>query len=217
MKGRVWIKICGIRKRQEAFWALEAGADAVGFVFAKSPRRITLEKAQALAADLPPEISKVGVFVNALQERVLDTALRCGLDYLQFHGDESPVYVNDFRRKGFKTIKAIPVHSEINPLECTRYGADAILLDTAYKNCRGGGGKTFNWERVSSFRVSGVSMILAGGLKEENIIKALETVRPSGVDTSSGVEGEKGKEKDKIMGFVRKIRFWEEQKERRGK
>lgn len=203
----VKIKICGIKNVQEAALAVEAGADAIGFVMAESPRRVTPEEVEMISRGIPPFVSKVGVFVNEDPPVVKEIADRCGLDVLQFHGQEPPSSLEGFRQK---VIKAFSLKDEESLWELERYeaAADAFLLDTYVPGVPGGTGKTFHWSLVEKIRCS-KPIILAGGLNIDNIMTALQQVNPYGVDVSSGVEDEKGKDPIKMKNFVRKVRSWE--------
>ncbi|MDQ0285691.1 phosphoribosylanthranilate isomerase [Desulfofundulus luciae] len=197
----VRVKICGITDISSALAAAEAGADALGFVFAPSPRRITPSQACRICRELPPFITRVGVFVDAPLEEVRAVAEYCGLDAIQLHGCESPDYC---RALGRRVIKAFRVGDEIDPVELSGHPADAILLDTFVAGQRGGTGRPFDWQLAAGLKLSR-PLILAGGLTPENVGRAVVTVQPYGVDVSSGVEkdGQPGKkDPDKIRRFI---------------
>ncbi|RKO66844.1 phosphoribosylanthranilate isomerase [Desulfofundulus salinus] len=197
----VRVKICGITDISSALAAAEAGADALGFVFAPSPRRITPSQACRICRELPPFITRVGVFVDAPLEEVRAVAEYCGLDAIQLHGSESPDYC---RALGRRVIKAFRVGDEIDPVELSRYPADAILLDTFVAGQKGGTGQPFDWQLAAGLKLSR-PLILAGGLTPENVGRAVAIVQPYGVDVSSGVEkdGQPGKkDPDKIRRFI---------------
>ncbi|AEG15416.1 Phosphoribosylanthranilate isomerase [Desulfofundulus kuznetsovii DSM 6115] len=197
----VRVKICGITDISSALAAAEAGADALGFVFAPSPRRITPSQACRICRELPPFISRVGVFVDAPLEEVRAVAEYCGLDAIQLHGSESPDYC---RSLGRRVIKAFRVGDEIDPVELSGYPADAILLDTFVAGKKGGTGQPFDWQLAAGLKLSR-PLILAGGLTPENVGRAVAIVQPYGVDVSSGVEkdGQPGKkDPDKIRRFI---------------
>ena len=203
----VRIKICGIKNVKEAFLAVEAGADAIGFVMAESRRRVTPEEVEHICREIPPFVSKVGVFVNEDSLVVKEIAGRCGLDVLQFHGQEPPFSLKGFRQK---VIKAFSLKDEESLWELEKYeeAADAFLLDTYVPGLPGGSGITFNWSLAKKLK-SSKPFILAGGLNIDNILTALKQVNPYGVDVSSGVEGNDGKDPLKMKNFVRKVRSWE--------
>lgn len=209
MGGVVKVKICGITTIEDARCAVEAGADALGFVFAVSPRRVNVEVARAIIKGLPPFISKVGVFVNEESGRVEEIAHYVGLDTLQFHGDEPPDYCRLFDR--LKVIKAFRMRSggvDIS-MEVVRYkdSVDAFLLDTYVPGRIGGTGERFPWELALPLKEYG-PLILAGGLTAENVGEAIRLLHPYGVDVSSGVEGDrKGiKDKRKVIEFISNVR-----------
>ena len=205
----VRVKICGIRSADEAEAALGAGVHALGFIFADSPRKISPGDARDIIKGLPPFVGNVGVFVNEKVERVKEIAEISGLDTLQFHGDESPEYCSRF--PDYKVIKALTVGNSVLLNCCVSYDVDALLLDTYYPDKKGGGGRTFNWEAVVSAKEKQWlqrPIILAGGLNPENICKALDTVRPFGIDVSSGVESGGKKSAVRIRQFMSRIHNW---------
>ena len=186
----VKIKICGITNLEDALQAVDAGADALGFVFFKeSPRHIFPEQAAAIIRQLPPFVQTVGLFVNEALETVNQTADLCGLDIIQLHGDESPEFCAVVRRR---VIKAFRV-KDISCLDSMKdYRPAAFLLDAWSPNAHGGTGRTFNWEFAASAAKSN-RIVLAGGLTPANVADAVRQVRPYGVDVSSGVESAPGK------------------------
>lgn len=195
----VKVKICGITDIAAALAAVEAGADALGFVFAPSSRRITKEKAKEIINVLPPFVDRVGVFVNSPPTEVEATADFCGLTTIQLSGDEPPDYRLPTR---FKLIRGFRVGNASLPLNLNEYQADAFLFDTFQPGVYGGTGKIFNWEVLSSIDIL-KPVILAGGLDINNIQKAITTVRPYGVDVSSGVETDGHKDPEKIEKFIK--------------
>ncbi|MDR7433869.1 MAG: phosphoribosylanthranilate isomerase [Armatimonadota bacterium] len=199
------IKICGITTPEAARVAAEAGADAIGLVFAPSRRRVSVEEAKAIVAALPPFVSRVGVFVNEAPERIAAIADACGLDVLQLHGDEPPEACRWFPRK---VIKAIRVRGPESLESLARYEVDAFLLDTFVQGEAGGTGRTFDWE-IAKTASAQFRVILSGGLTPENVREALELVRPYGVDVSSGVETDGSKDPEKIRAFIAAVREWE--------
>ncbi|MFC1509414.1 phosphoribosylanthranilate isomerase [Candidatus Omnitrophota bacterium] len=187
------IKICGITRAEDALYAEELGASAVGFIFyPPSPRSITPADAGVLSKALGPFIARVGVFVDESPEIVNDTIISAGLTAVQLHGAESPEYIRKIR--GAKVIKAFRVGTDFDPEELGRYSVTAFLLDTFDKSGYGGTGKTFDWNRAVPCKRYG-KIILAGGLDGDNITSAVREVKPWGVDISSGVERKPG-EKD---------------------
>ncbi len=198
----VWVKICGIQDTETALWAVHAGADALGFVFADSRRRVTPEQAAQIISVVPPEVKKVGVFVDAPLARVREIAGFCRLDAVQLHGSESPEYC---RLVGFPVIKAFPVGKGDFRQTMKSYDVAAVLLDTYVPGQAGGTGKCFDWRLVKDLRCA-PRIILAGGLNPENVQKAVRIARPYGVDVSSGVETNGRKDKEKIRAFIRKAK-----------
>lgn len=198
----VRVKICGIKTWAEARAALEAGAHALGFVFAPSPRRIHPETAREIITKLPPLVTTVGVFVNEPRYSLLEIASFCRLDVLQLHGEEPPEYCRGISQR---LIKAIRVR-DINSLELIpQYRVDAFLLDAFVPGRAGGTGHTFNWEIARRAKELGPPIILAGGLTPENVAEAIRQVRPYAVDVSSGVETNGQKDPVKIARFMEAV------------
>jgi len=202
------IKICGIKNKKIAHWAVEAGADALGFVFAPSSRCITPFKAKEIIKSLPKNILKIGVFVNEDIVKVREVQQFCGITNLQFHGQESAEYCKQF---GVPLIKAIKVKvngefvpEPINYQKFVKY----FLADTYQHKKEGGTGKTFPWQMALPLKEYG-PVILAGGLNPENIYQAIDFVQPEGVDVSSGVETHNSKDIQKIKNFIQEIWRWE--------
>ncbi len=190
---RVRVKVCGITRPEDAILASRSGADAIGLVFyGKSQRCVDVEQAKAIRAALPAFVSLVALFVNPAVAQVRELLDSLAIDCLQFHGDESPDFCAQFAHP---YMKALRVRDNSNPLpELERYaGASAILLDSFDPALAGGTGKTFDWS-IASRCVAGTSqaIVLAGGLTSDNVVQAIEQVRPWAVDVSSGVESEPG-------------------------
>ncbi len=196
----VIVKICGITSLADGVAAAEAGADAVGFVFHKpSPRFVPLNTAAGIIQQLPPWVVKVGVFVNASEEFVLEAIRQCGLGLLQFHGDEPPEYCRQF---AVMSMKAFRIRDAASLQALEDYPTDAWLLDTYAADKPGGTGDTFNWELLQARRWTR-PFFLAGGLTPDNVSQAVARVRPYGVDVSSGVETAPGKkDPGKVRAFV---------------
>lgn len=201
---RTRVKICGITRSIDAQDAITAGADALGFVFyPPSPRAVTANQARDIICALPPFVSKVGLFVNASVDAVKQTIAHTGIDCLQFHGDETPAFCQQFNLPYYKAIRVKP---ESNLLQYVSdfATATALLLDTYSEKAVGGTGQTFDWQLIPP----GLNkpIVLAGGLEAENVASAIAQVRPYAVDVSGGVELQKGiKSKDKMIAFMRQV------------
>lgn len=198
------IKICGMRNLETAQAAAAMGAEALGFVFAPSPRRIEPVVAKEIIAQLPPFVAAVGVFVNEDAGKVQEIADYCRLDYVQLHGEESLDYCRSLRTK---TIKAVRVRNmqSIELLKSYKSYVSSFLLDTYEPGKAGGTGATFIWDIALEAGKTG-GIILAGGLNPENVGKAVRQARPYAVDVSSGVETEGQKDLDKIKKFIDEVR-----------
>ena len=198
-----WIKICGITNLQDAVDAVSLGVEALGFIFALSPRRISPLAAKEIIRSLPPPVLKVGVFVDEERAEVRRIADGCGLNALQFHGQEPPEYCQEFLLPVIKTIAARSL-DRLRDVE--KYPSVAILLDTWSADRAGGTGKTFPWEWAKEAQGKR-DIILSGGLNPANVYQAIQEVRPAGVDVCSGVEQIPGK-KDllKMIDFVKEVR-----------
>ena len=200
------IKICGITNKEDALWAINLKVDALGFIFADSPRRVKSEIVQGIIELLPPFISSVGVFVDEDREKVEEITESCGLTTLQFHGEESPSYCEGFKQKVVKSFR-VKDKSVLKKAVQYKDKVDAYLLDTYSPFKYGGTGKTFDWRIAKEIKKFGLSVILAGGLSPENIKEAISEVEPYGIDVSSGVEERPGKKSlEKLINFVRIVR-----------
>lgn len=199
------IKICGITTPEEAMVAANAGADAIGMVFANSRRQVDMNISREICRAVPPFVGKVGVFVDEEAQKVRDIAEYCGLDTLQFHGSESLQYCSQFPQK---VIKAFRVKDERSLAQVHYYAQYTPLLDSYAEGEMGGTGCAFKWN-LAIQAAKQYPIILAGGLREDNVILAIETVRPYAVDVSSGVEINGKKDFDKIRCFINTIRRWE--------
>ena len=198
-------KICGITRIEDALAAVEAGADALGFVFyAKSPRAVTALQARAIIAALPPFVTTVGLFVNASACELNETLDAVPLDLLQFHGDETPEQCQGYHRPYIKALR-VKAGDDIAGA-CKAYaGASGILLDAYVEGVPGGTGQAFDWSLIP--RDLSAPIILAGGLTVENVAGAIVQVRPYAVDVSGGVEKSKSiKDHDKIRAFMQAVR-----------
>jgi phosphoribosylanthranilate isomerase len=195
-------KVCGITTPEAALAAASSGADAIGLVFAESPRKVSLEEAREIAAALPEGVLKVGVFVNEEPEEVLRIAREVGLDYAQLHGDETPETVTFLREGGVKVMKALRVRDEGSLAAMEGYGADLVMLDAWSEKARGGTGERFDWALAKSLRGRG-NIVVSGGLSPENVREAISFFAPYGVDASSSLEEAPGKKnEERVRRFV---------------
>jgi phosphoribosylanthranilate isomerase len=193
------IKICGITNIEDARAAVDLGADALGFVFAESSRRISPENARDITNQLPPFVAKVGVFVNAPLTHLRRIRDYCGLDAVQLHGEEDADYIQAL---GPCVIKAL----RLNGKPLGELPNAALLLDAYDPQLRGGTGKLCDWSAAKELAKSRL-VILAGGLGPDNVAQAIKQVKPYAVDVSSGVEIEPGrKDHDKIASFINNAR-----------
>ena len=202
----VRVKICGITNLEDALASFFYGADAIGFVFyKKSPRYISPIKAGNISRILPKGISRAGVFVNEKESVVKKIAKLCGLDMLQFHGQESPEYCRKF--KGYKIIKAFRVGGQINLDDLSGYKTFAYLFDTYSKSKSGGTGKKFNWNLLKQIVKINHPVFLSGGLTCGNVPKAIKLLKPDWVDASSALEIRPGKkDHQKIRRFIKAVK-----------
>ena len=223
LKNKVKVKICGLTNIEDAKMCTNLGANFIGFVFADSPRQVTKEKAKEIIdalSLLSNTVKKVGVFVNEEPATVESIANYCGLDILQFHGDEKPDYCSHFRnikrrvgkptptRVGkFEIFKAFRLRGKEDLASISSYKVDAYLLDTFTPDKYGGTGKTFNWNLAVEVKKFGCSIVLSGGLDAKNVSEAIRKVQPEIVDVSSGVESIPGKKDSrKLKEFMEEVK-----------
>ncbi|MDD4665274.1 MAG: phosphoribosylanthranilate isomerase [Clostridia bacterium] len=196
----MWVKICGITNLADGEAAVASGADALGFVFAPSKRRIEPALAREIIWRLPAEVEKIGVFVEETLSRVREIAAYCGLTGLQLHGEETPEYLTYL--KDYDLIKSFRMNSQTDFVKIKDYivqsSVNRILLDSFVPGQWGGTGKTFSWESLADCNWGGIQVIIAGGLNPENVSEAIRLGKPAGVDVSSGVEKEPGR-KDLVL------------------
>jgi phosphoribosylanthranilate isomerase len=209
----MWVKICGTTNLEDALAAVDAGADALGFVFADSPRRVDPGTAGEITRAVPERIEKIGVFVNETAERIRVIVEKGGLSGVQLHGYgtlDVPITLEAARGapRELQVILVLPIlrSGEIGEGLFHFGNADRVLFDTAVEKKRGGSGQTWNWENGKAFLeiVSDhVKVIIAGGLTPANVADAIRTLHPWGVDVVSGVEREPGKKDHaKVRAFV---------------
>ncbi|MEK7844407.1 MAG: phosphoribosylanthranilate isomerase [Pseudomonadota bacterium] len=201
----VRVKVCGITRSEDATIAVQLGVDAIGFVFwRKSARYINPLMASQIAAHIPPFVCTVGVYVDPEFDWVEETAKVAKLNLLQFHGDETPEFCNQFSQP---YIKAIRVKQDTDLLQCAeRYNtAKGLLLDTYTTNMPGGTGHAFDWSLIPQHLP--MPLILSGGLNSSNVAMAIQQIQPWAVDVSSGVEVSKGiKDEKKIFAFMQGVK-----------
>lgn len=197
------VKICGITEIESASVAVREGADAIGFVFAKSKRKVSLEQAKSIIDTLPREIEKVGVFVNEDAITINEIVEKVGLTMVQLHGNEEPALCEKF---SVPVIKALGISSKEDCKKIQQYPCEYILLDSPKGKYQGGNGLTFPWEYVDTSYVKGKKLILAGGLQRENVAAAIHSLKPFMVDVSSGVETDGKKDHGKIIAFIREAK-----------
>ena len=194
----VKVKICGITRLSDARAACAAGADALGFIFAKSPRRVSEGTVKKIVSSLGPWVTKVGVFVNMPPAKVARTMEVCGLDVIQLHGDEKAATARALQKSGYPVIKALRVGGKLPKAALKSYPADAFLFDTAQKGVYGGTGRSFDWKLLRSLRTD-KPVIVSGGLRADNVRGLLKQFKPFAVDVSSGVEASPGKKDPKLV------------------
>ncbi|MBB3239247.1 phosphoribosylanthranilate isomerase [Pseudomonas sp. Tn43] len=189
---------------EDALAAVEAGADAIGFVFyTKSPRAVTVQQARAIIKALPPFVTTVGLFVNASRCELGEILDAVPLDLLQFHGDETAADCEGWHRPYIKALR-VKAGDDI-AAACDAYAsASGILLDTYVEGVPGGTGEAFDWSLIPQHLSKPI--ILAGGLTPDNVAEAIARVRPYAVDVSGGVEASKGiKDQAKIQAFIKAV------------
>jgi len=199
---RTRTKICGITRLEDAKASILAGCDALGFVFYKeSPRYIALDAFKVIVKELPPFVTKTGLFVNA-DPAEIEEAIQSGfVNVLQFHGDETPDFCRQFN---FPYIKAVAVSSSVDLIQYAKdfHDAEALLLDAYHEHLKGGTGQTFDWNLIPQSLSKPI--VLAGGLHVDNVKEAIKKVKPYAVDVSGGVEESKGiKNSLKIQAFIK--------------
>ena len=199
----VKVKICGITNIEDALYAANQGADALGFIFyKKSPRYIKPERARIIIQQLPKFVKRVGVFVNAREAAIRRVRRNLKLDMLQFHGNESADFCRRF--SDFKVIKAFRVKGKIDPKDLLRYDVWGFLFDSFVKNKFGGTGRNFDWQLLSCLKGLEKIIFLSGGLNPQNVKEALRNFSAHWVDASSSLEKYPGKKDfDKIKRFIK--------------
>jgi len=212
-----WVKICGITNLEDALLAVEAGADALGFVFYdKSPRYVDRKTARRIVAELPSRIESVGVFVNQLEDSICTVADEVELSAVQLHGDKEDPHVADLvvkRRPNLKVLVGISMQHPTPESWAMMWRPDvvsAFLVDSGTSSKPGGTGQTFDWRarRKSIEVIANLGhVVIAGGLTMTNVAEAIRILRPWGVDVASGVEARPGKkDPEKVRAFVAAVR-----------
>ncbi|MBV8435921.1 MAG: phosphoribosylanthranilate isomerase [Silvibacterium sp.] len=218
----MWVKICANTSLEDAQLAAAAGAEAVGFVFAESVRRVTPAQVRAITPKLPAHLEKYGVFVDAGFEEIVGIVEDCGLTGVQLHATNDPALASRLRER----FSGVPGRGPLRILRVIHYGGDleaqlcaaqsdvaidAVLVDSRTATLVGGSGRKFDWQAASgSFRSAGsrLRMIMAGGLNPDNVGEAIQTLRPWGVDVATGVESAPGKKDPaKLKAFVENARI----------
>jgi phosphoribosylanthranilate isomerase len=220
----IWVKICGNTSLEDALLAAAAGADSLGFIFAASPRRVTVAAAATICAGLPGPIEKIGVFVDAGAEEISATVRACGLTGVQLHFATQAGLAGELRvllGRQARILRVVHLQAGTGADSAARVAAeiavladdaalDGVLVDSRTATASGGTGLTFDWNaaRDGVFgSQSGLRLIAAGGLTPANVAEAVKTLRPWGVDVVSGVEAAPGrKDADKVRAFVERAR-----------
>jgi phosphoribosylanthranilate isomerase len=203
MAHRTWIKMCGLTRLEDALACAEAGVDALGFVFAASPRRVTPEQAVAIIRELPPHILRFAVFVEETPAEIARVLQLTDVDRIQIHGFEEPT-VHEVC--GTRVVKVFRARDETVLPEIEESRPAMFLLDTWKRDAAGGTGERFDWAIAKRTRSLG-RLVLAGGLTPDNVGDAIREVRPFGVDVSTGIETSPGvKNAAKIRAFIEAVR-----------
>lgn len=205
---RILVKVCGLTRSEDVTAAVMAGADALGFVFTASPRRVSIEKACELVSFIPDGVLRIGLFLDQEHSEIGKVVESVKLDILQFHGNEKERHCNIY---GLPYLKAVPMQSRLSIEQAERDypGASGLLLDSHEAGKPGGSGKVFDWSLTSA---RSKPLWLAGGLNAGNVGRAIDRVRPYAVDVSSGVESSPGiKDAARIDAFVSAVRRKEQE------
>lgn len=197
------VKICGLKEAVHVEAAVQAGVDAIGFVFAPSQRRITPEQAHVLAEIIPPTVKKVGVFVNEKPSVIREIYTQVPLDYVQYHGQETPEMIEAI---GLPAIKAFAVRTEEDVRQAAAYNVAYYLFDAPGTDYQGGSGHVFDWSLLEKVGIPKTQLWLAGGLHSGNVQQAIEMVQPILIDVSSGVEENQQKSVEKIQQFLTQVK-----------
>lgn len=201
----MFLKVCGVTRLTDALHAVQHGATALGFVFwPGSPRCVTAERVREIVAELPSSVTTVGVFVNESIDGIRRTVATAGLTTVQLHGDEPPAYADAL---GWPVLRSVTLDNAADAGAAWAAGT-TFLLDASDPVRRGGTGAVVNWAKAAELARLGQPLVLAGGLTPTNVADAIESVRPFGVDVSSGVEAAPGvKDFDKVARFLENARM----------
>lgn len=196
-EGRTRLKICGITNKEDAIMISNLGADAIGFVFAKSKRKVTPERAKEIIEILPPFITTVGIFMDTTLNEVNEISEFTSIDVIQLHGNETPQYCNKVKKKVIKGIAITATDTRETLLsKMKNYSVSAFILDPGR-----GSGKAFDWNIAKGIEKN---IIIAGGLTPDNVKQVISDLHPYGVDVSTGVEKAYGKkDRKKVEKFIK--------------
>lgn len=202
----LWIKICGVTSVEDALLVQQSGADAIGLNFARSsPRFLEVDAAARIVEALSGDLEVVGVFVDCPVAEILRVVSLAGLDTVQLHGDESPEFLEGLQRE-ISAYKALRIGSAADVNIAGDFSGERILTDAKVTGAMGGTGHTFDWSLISELNTAR-KLILAGGLRPDNVADSIRMVHPYGVDTASGVEDSPGKKDSrKVTAFVEAAR-----------
>ena len=200
------IKICGLTKPEDAAKCIDLGASAIGLVFfKKSPRYLTVNRAQGIIHALPKDATVVGVFANEPFNSIMDIVYSCNISTVQLHGNEPPKFVNDLIKQGLRVIKALYMEGEPSVKKMATYDASAFLVECAEGILPGGNAMAWNWQDAAPLGETH-PLILAGGLNADNVGTAIREAMPDMVDVSSGVESAPGKkDMHKVQMFIKAV------------
>ncbi len=210
----LWVKVCANTSLADASLAAEAGADAVGFVFAPSPRQVTIAQVEPITEGLPSSIEKIGVFVESRFEEIAAAIVACRLTGVQIHrtgGNELAARLREHFGTALRILRVLHYGSDLadNIAALSEdKNTDAILVDSRTATVVGGTGLRFDWDAATAqFRSDGSRLVAAGGLDPDNVAEAINKLRPWGVDVASGVEASPGrKDPKKVRAFVENAR-----------
>jgi len=201
---RTRVKICGFTRAEDAVFAAQTGADAIGLVFyPPSPRNVTIAQAIDIVSALPAFVAVVALFVDEQEARIREVLAQVPVDCIQFHGDEPAEVCRIYNKRYIKAVR-MRTGTDVQALAQEYHDAAGLLLDAYHPDAKGGTGSRFDWDLIP--RQCALPLILAGGLDADNARQAVQAVRPYALDVSSGVEAEKGiKDALKVAAFIREV------------